>query len=378
MSDPVDWDARAYHRVAAPQEEWGREVLARLELRGDETVLDAGCGSGRVTRLLCERVPDGRVIGVDGSPSMIEHAGENLAEFGDRVELIVGDLLDARAPGAGRRDLLQRDLPLDPRPRAAVRAPVRGPAPRRRDRGAVRGQGQRRRVEARARVAAGRRALRRLPARHARGDQLRLGRRHARPARAGRVRARPDRRLARARTVAPPDRREFARTVSLAKHLALLPEGLRDEFVDAVLGSMPRPLVLEYVRLNISARRPALMGTTIVAPARGRDRPRDRRRGAPGARRGRRVRLRRAADRRRLDRRPRDAAHRRGPRSPAERPTRSCSAPSAARSGTPPIPTRRGPSRGCSACARASGCSRTCGRSSPARPWSPPARCARR
>ena len=47
---PVEWDARTYHKVAAPQEEWGREVLARLELRGDETVLDAGCGSGRVTR----------------------------------------------------------------------------------------------------------------------------------------------------------------------------------------------------------------------------------------------------------------------------------------------------------------------------------------
>ena len=52
MSGPVEWDARTYHRVAAPQEEWGREVLARLELRGDETVLDAGCGSGRVTRLI--------------------------------------------------------------------------------------------------------------------------------------------------------------------------------------------------------------------------------------------------------------------------------------------------------------------------------------
>ena len=75
--------------MAAPQEEWGREVLARLELRGDETVLDAGCGSGRVTALICERLPDGRVIGVDGSPSMIEHARENLAAYGERVELRV-------------------------------------------------------------------------------------------------------------------------------------------------------------------------------------------------------------------------------------------------------------------------------------------------
>ena len=93
-SEPVDWDARTYHQVATPQEEWGREVLARLELNGDETVLDAGCGSGRVTQLILERLPEGRVVGVDGSQSMIEHAAENLADAGDRVELIVGDLLE--------------------------------------------------------------------------------------------------------------------------------------------------------------------------------------------------------------------------------------------------------------------------------------------
>ena len=58
-------------------------------------MLDAGCGSGRVTELLCERLPEGRVIGVDGSPSMIEHARETLDAFGDRVELIVADLLRA-------------------------------------------------------------------------------------------------------------------------------------------------------------------------------------------------------------------------------------------------------------------------------------------
>ena len=68
----VDWDAASYDSLADPQEEWAREVLERLELRGDETVLDAGCGSGRVTRLLVERLPQGKVIAVDGSQSMIE------------------------------------------------------------------------------------------------------------------------------------------------------------------------------------------------------------------------------------------------------------------------------------------------------------------
>ncbi len=94
MSEPVDWDAATYHRVADNQEEWGREVLARLELKGEETVLDAGCGSGRVTRLLLEQLPDGRVIGVDAAPSMIEEARANLEEFGDRVELRVQNLVD--------------------------------------------------------------------------------------------------------------------------------------------------------------------------------------------------------------------------------------------------------------------------------------------
>jgi hypothetical protein len=59
------------------------------------------------------------------------------------------------------------------------------------------------------------------------------------------------------RAYAPPEPEAFVRASGLAGHLELLPEHLHDEFVEAVVGSMPRPLVLEYVRLNISARRPA-------------------------------------------------------------------------------------------------------------------------
>ena len=89
----TDWDAERYDRLANPQEEWARGVLERLPLDGDETVLDAGCGSGRVTRLLLERLPEGRVIGVDGSTSMVAFAREALAEHTDRVTLINSDLL---------------------------------------------------------------------------------------------------------------------------------------------------------------------------------------------------------------------------------------------------------------------------------------------
>ena len=87
-----DWDARTYDRVADPQTRWGAVVLDRLPLDGDERVLDAGCGSGRVTELLAARLPRGRVVALDGSPSMIEAARDRLAPFGDRIEYVVADL----------------------------------------------------------------------------------------------------------------------------------------------------------------------------------------------------------------------------------------------------------------------------------------------
>src|SRR3954469_17152868 len=83
MSETRSWDGAAYDRLSTPMEQLGREVMERLELRGDETILDAGCGSGRLTQLLIERVPDGRVIGVDASASMIDAARERLGDAAD-------------------------------------------------------------------------------------------------------------------------------------------------------------------------------------------------------------------------------------------------------------------------------------------------------
>ncbi len=89
---PRDWDARTYDRVADPMTRWGTSVLDRLPLDGDERVLDAGCGSGRVTERLAERLPRGRVIALDGSPAMVDTARGRLARFGDRVDYVVADL----------------------------------------------------------------------------------------------------------------------------------------------------------------------------------------------------------------------------------------------------------------------------------------------
>ena len=119
---------------------WGTDVLDRLPLRGDETVLDAGCGSGRVTERLVDRLPRGRVVALDGSPSMVEAARERLARFGDRVSYVTADLaaplpLERRER---RRDPVDGDVPLGRGPRGAVPAPRLGPAARRAARRAVR------------------------------------------------------------------------------------------------------------------------------------------------------------------------------------------------------------------------------------------------
>jgi trans-aconitate 2-methyltransferase len=248
----VDWDATTYDRVADPQEEWGREVLARLELRGDERVLDAGCGTGRVTKLLVERLPRGHVIGVDASASMIERARETL---GPGVELIVSDLLDLELPepvdaifsNATFHWILDHQR-LFTRLYAALRP------------GGVMeaqcgGEGN---------VAEWIRAID-----AANGDERFAPYLRAMPPATHFASvADTESRLRRAgfevarvwlydRIYEPPQPRDFVRSVGLSKQLDRLPAELQDAYVDVVLGTMPRPLVLHYVRLNISVTRPA-------------------------------------------------------------------------------------------------------------------------
>jgi trans-aconitate methyltransferase len=89
----TEWDATTYHRIATPQFTWGQKVLERLALRGDETAIDAGCGSGRLTALLLERLPHGRVIAVDRSENMLQAARAYLEpRFGERVSFLRSDL----------------------------------------------------------------------------------------------------------------------------------------------------------------------------------------------------------------------------------------------------------------------------------------------
>ncbi len=88
------WNSAVYHRLSAPQVSWGKKVLSRLRLRGDEVVLDAGCGTGRLTADLLEALPEGYVVGVDLSQSMLRTAREHLApQFRHRLSLVVCDFL---------------------------------------------------------------------------------------------------------------------------------------------------------------------------------------------------------------------------------------------------------------------------------------------
>src|SRR3954447_20766202 len=115
-----EWDGKTYDRISGPMENMALPVLGRLELRGDETVIDAGCGSGRVTEQLLERLPEGRVIAVDASAGMLASARDRLGD--ERVEYVHGDLVEVDLAGAGGGALLlPTEVPSATRPA--------GPAP---------------------------------------------------------------------------------------------------------------------------------------------------------------------------------------------------------------------------------------------------------
>ena len=88
----TDWRGEDYDRISAPHAVMGSPALERLDLRGDERVLDAGCGSGRLTEQLLERLPRGRVVALDGSASMLAEARRRLERFGGRVTYREADL----------------------------------------------------------------------------------------------------------------------------------------------------------------------------------------------------------------------------------------------------------------------------------------------
>jgi trans-aconitate 2-methyltransferase len=77
MPDTHNWNAQDYARNASAQWGWAQELIDKLHLRGDETLLDLGSGDGRITASLAERLPRGRVTGIDASANMVALAQAN-------------------------------------------------------------------------------------------------------------------------------------------------------------------------------------------------------------------------------------------------------------------------------------------------------------
>ena len=243
-----DWDANSYHRVSVPHEEWARSVLDRLPLSGAEVVLDAGCGSGRVTAMLIERLPRGRVIAVDGSASMIAKVEEVLrpgdrALLADLTEVELEEEVDAVFSSAVFHWVLDHDL-LFRRMHAALRPGGRFAAQ-------CGGAGN---IE----------RLRRVSAEVAASDPFaphfegfaepwNYAGAEETEARLRAAGFKEIRCWLQPWTIEPPQPAEFIGTVCLGHQLDRLPAGLRDPFVAAILEAEPEPLRLDYVRLNIEA-----------------------------------------------------------------------------------------------------------------------------
>ncbi len=249
MSGTRDWDAATYDRVSTPQQRWAAAVIDRLGLSGDEVVLDAGCGSGRVTALLLERLPRGRVIAVDGSAAMVAESRARLDPArttmirADLSELALEEPVDCIFSNAvihwiadHRRLFANFAAALAPGGRLEAQC---GGA------GNVAG------FYAAVETVVSERGFTELegfdPAYFAAPDET------------GAILAASGFEEVRCwlepRPVRPPEPREFVRSVCLGAHVELVGAERRDELVDAVITALGPDPVLDYVRLNISARR---------------------------------------------------------------------------------------------------------------------------
>jgi len=86
-----DWDASTYDRISDVIESWGHKIIEHRKWKGNEIVLDAGCGSGKLTKILSIKVPHGKVFAVDFDSSMITLAKEKLAKISN-IQFIKMDI----------------------------------------------------------------------------------------------------------------------------------------------------------------------------------------------------------------------------------------------------------------------------------------------
>ena len=87
-----EFDGKKYEQASAHQRQWGERLIDELDLRGDENVLDLGCGDGALTARIAEIVPKGRVVGIDASQGMIDVALRKKRENLEFLRLGIDDL----------------------------------------------------------------------------------------------------------------------------------------------------------------------------------------------------------------------------------------------------------------------------------------------
>jgi len=243
-----DWDGASYDRISGTMEALGLEVLERLPLEGDEVVLDAGCGSGRIAQALAERVPRGRVIAVDQSPSMVEAARKRLGpdfdvRVADLLELDLEEPLDAILSTATFHWIADHER-LFARLRAALRPGGRLVAQ-------CGGEGN---------ITILRGKVAPLLSREPYAEHFAEWRPPWNYAGAQETR---DRLLSAGFAEAkcwltpaprePEHPREFLSTIVLGPHVQRLPEELCERFMDEAMAEIGQPVIVDYVRLNIDA-----------------------------------------------------------------------------------------------------------------------------
>ena len=246
------WDAASYDRVGTPMTEMAVSVLDRIEFRGDERVLDAGCGTGQVSELLLDLVPKGRVLAVDADVDMVGLAAQRLqgrAEVyqTDLLELELEDAVDVIVSTATFHWVLDHEGLFSTlfdalRPGGRLVAQCGG-------------EGNIAKLRAVADEVADEDDFQphfagwTAPWYYAGVDET-----------AKRLEAAG---FTDVRTwlepwpVEPEDSEEYMATVTLGAQVQHLPEALRDQYVAAVLDRLEKPVTVDYVRLNIDARRPA-------------------------------------------------------------------------------------------------------------------------
>jgi trans-aconitate 2-methyltransferase len=243
-----EWDAPTYDALSIPHEEWGERTLARLELRGDETVLDAGAGTGRDTDKLLDRLPHGRVVAVDGSQAMLDRLAQRIGDD-ERVQPLRWHLTTPLPPDVGPfeavfsvatfhwildHDVLFTNLAARTGPGGRLVAECGG-------------AGNVSSIDRAVADVLGRSAPSRWHFADVATTRERLRAAGFEPVE---VRLRPH-----PITLEGPDRfRTYLATIVLGSHLDAMTDAEGDEFLAAVAARLDRPTV-DYVRLEITARR---------------------------------------------------------------------------------------------------------------------------